>query len=109
MWPVQALVNPTQALNLFDANKILNDEYPAELSMAYYMIHALQSYQYKVDDAFMRIHPSISSSIYLTNNNERVALVYNSANQAQTVTFMVNGESQSHQVNAKAFTTITLR
>jgi endoglucanase Acf2 len=109
MWPVQALVNPPAALSLFDDAKILQDEYPAELSMAYYMIQAMQSYQYKVDDAFMRIHPLVSSSIYMNAANQRVALVYNSSNASQTVTFVVGQQTQSHAVGAKAFTTIVLR
>lgn len=109
MWPVQALVNPAAALNLFDDELILNDEYPAELSMAYYMIQAMQSYQYKVDDAFMRIHPSVSSSIYLNASNQRVALVYNSSTSSQTITFVVGQQTQTHTVGAKDFTTIVLR
>ena len=109
MWPVQALVNPSEALSLFDDALILGDEYPAELSMAYYMIQAMQSYQYKEDDAFMRIHPSVSSSIYLNNANQRVALVYNSSNQSQTITFVVGQSTQNHTVGAKDFTTIVLR
>jgi hypothetical protein len=102
-------VNPPAALSLFDDAKILQDEYPAELSMAYYMIQAMQSYQYKVDDAFMRIHPLVSSSIYMNAANQRVALVYNSSNASQTVTFVVGQQTQSHAVGAKAFTTIVLR
>ena len=109
MWPVQALVNPGAALGLFDDAKILADEYPAELSMAYYMIQAMQSYQYKVDDAFMRIHPFVSSSIYLNASNQRVALVYNSSTTSQTVTFVVGEQTQTHTVGAKDFTTIVLR
>ena len=109
MWPVQALVNPSAALTLFDDTKILGDEYPAELSMAYYMIQAMQGYQYKVDDAFMRIHPSVSSSIYLNASNQRVALVYNSSNTSQTVTFVVGQQTQTHTVGPKDFTTIVLR
>jgi hypothetical protein len=109
MWPVQALVNPGAALGLFDDAKILADEYPAELSMAYYMIQAMQSYQYKVDDAFMRIHPFVSSSIYLNASNQRVALVYNSSTTSQTVTFVVGQQTQTHTVGAKDFTTIELR
>lgn len=109
MWPVQALVNPAAALGLFDDELILNDEYPAELSMAYYMIQAMQSYQYKVDDAFMRIHPSVSSSIYLNASNQRVALVYNSSTTSQTITFVVGQQTQTHTVGAKDFTTIVLR
>jgi len=107
MWPVQALVNPAAALDLFDATKILNDEYPAELAMAYYMIQAMQDYQYKASDAFMQLHDHVSSSIYLDQNNQRVALVYNSG-PSTTVTFVVNGVNQTKTISANSFTTVSL-
>jgi endoglucanase Acf2 len=108
MLPVQALVNPGVGLNLFNANQILADEYPAELSMAYYMIQALQDYQYKVDDAYMRIHPFVSSSVYLNTSNQRIALVYNAHASQQTITFVVNGKTQNHTIRGLGFETITL-
>ncbi|MEY3431785.1 MAG: hypothetical protein RIS53_683 [Bacillota bacterium] len=109
MWPVQALVNPSTALSLFDETKILNDEYPAELSMAYYMIQAMQSYQYKADDALMRIHAKVSSSIYMNTANKYVALVYNSSDVSESVTFVFADQSEKHvTVAANSFSTITL-
>jgi endoglucanase Acf2 len=108
MLPVQTLVNPGVGLNLFNANQILADEYPAELSMAYYMIQALQDYQYKVDDAYMRIHPFVSSSVYLNTSNQRIALVYNAHESQQTITFVVNGKTQNHTIRGLGFETITL-
>jgi endo-1,3(4)-beta-glucanase len=108
MWPVQALVNPSTARGLFDETKILNDEYPAELSMAYYMMQALQSYAHKVDDAYMRIHPSVSSSIYLNTSGQRVALTYNASQTEQTITFVVNGVVQTKTIAANAFVSIAL-
>jgi endoglucanase Acf2 len=108
MLPVQALVNPGVGLSLFNANQILADEYPAELSMAYYMIQALQDYQYKVDDAYMRIHPFVSSSVYLNTSNQRIALVYNAHESQQTITFVVNGKTQNHTIRGLGFETITL-
>ena len=108
MWPVQALVNPTQALSLFDADDILNDEYPAELSMAYYMIQALQSYQYKVDDTFMQIHPYVSASIYLNTDEQRIALVYNSSASTQTIRFITGNTSQTKTISGLGFQAILL-
>ena len=108
MLPVQALVNPGEALNLFNPNQILADEYPAELSMAYYMIQALQDYQYKADDAYMRIHPFVSSSVYLNNNNQRIALVYNAHASQQTITFVVGGKTQNHTIRGFGFEAIIL-
>ena len=108
MLPVQALVNPAQGLSLFNATQILNDEYPAELSMAYYMIQALQAYQYKSDDAFMRIHPFVSSSVYVNNEGQRVALVYNSSASNQTISFVVNGSVQNKSIEGFGFKSILL-
>jgi endoglucanase Acf2 len=108
MLPVQTLVNPGQGLSLFNATQILNDEYPAELSMAYYMIQALQSYQYKVDDTFMQIHPLVSGSVYLTNEGQKVALVYNSSASSQTIRFISGNTSQSKTISGLAFQSILL-
>jgi hypothetical protein len=107
-WPVQALVNPTQALSLFDEDDILNDEYPAELSMAYYMIQALQSYQYKVHDTFMQIHPYVSASIYLNTDGQHIALVYNSSASTQTIRFVTGNTSQTKTIAGLGFQAILL-
>ncbi|HKL47153.1 MAG TPA: glycosyl hydrolase, partial [Candidatus Izemoplasmatales bacterium] len=37
MWAIQAIIDPNIAINKFDANLILNDDYPAELSGSYWM------------------------------------------------------------------------
>jgi endoglucanase Acf2 len=109
MWPVQALVNGSQALNLFDETAILGDEYPAELSMAYYMIQALQTLNYKASDTRMSVHQKVSSSVYVNAQGQRVALVYNSSAQSETITFKVNGVAQNHAIGPRQFTSITLR
>jgi hypothetical protein len=108
MLPVQALVNPAQGLSLFNATQILNDEYPAELSMAYYMIQALQSYQYKVDDTFMQIHPFVSASVYLNNQGQKVALVYNSSATSQTIRFVTGNTTQNKTISGLGFQSILL-
>ncbi len=72
MWPVQALVNASQANNLFNETAILGDEYPAELSMAYYMIQALQTLNYKASDTRMSVHQKVSSSVYVNAQGQRL-------------------------------------
>ena len=108
MWPVQALVNPTTALGLFDAQSILDDEYPAELSMAYYMIQAMQSYQYKTDDVFMQIHPNVSASIYLTQTGGYEAMVYNASQTSQSVIFTKGNQEITKTIPAGAFQSFLL-
>jgi hypothetical protein len=77
--------------------------------MAYYMIQAMQSYQYKADDAFMRIHAKVSSSIYLNNDNQLVALVYNSSDASESITLAIADESEKRfTVPANSFSTINL-
>jgi hypothetical protein len=109
MWPVQALVNASQANSLFNETAILGDEYPAELSMAYYMIQALQTLNFKASDTTMNIHKHVSSSVYVNAQGQRVALLYNSSAQSETITFKVNGVAQNHAVGPRQFTSITLR
>jgi hypothetical protein len=108
MWPVQALVNPSAALSLFNDSKILGDEYPAELSMAYYMIQAMQNYQYKADNAFMHIHPSVSASVYLNQGGKHEALVYNSSSSQQSIRFTVGNQVINKTIPAGAFQSILL-
>ena len=109
MWPVQALVNASQANNLFNETAILGDEYPAELSMAYYMIQALQTLNFKASDTTMNIHKHVSSSVYVNNQGQRVSLVYNSSDQSQTITFRVGNATQNHTIGARQFKSINLR
>jgi hypothetical protein len=72
------------------------------------MIQALQAYQYKSDDAFMRIHPFVSSSVYVNNEGQRVALVYNSSASNQTISFVVNGSVQNKSIEGFGFKSILL-
>jgi endoglucanase Acf2 len=108
MYPVQAIVNPAAALSLFTEQKILNDEYPAELSISYWMIQALQQYQYKTDAAVMEIHPSVSSSVYLTNDGDLEAMIYNHASTTQTVRFHKNGTVKTLSIPGSSFSSYSL-
>ena len=108
MYPVQAIVNPTAALNLFTEQKVLNDEYPAELSISYWMIQALQQYQFKSNEAIMEIHPSVSSSVYLTNAGDLEAMIYNHASTTQTVRFHMNGTVKTLSIPGSSFSSYSL-
>lgn len=108
MWSIQALINPTLAISQFDANKILNDDYPNDLSQTYYLIHGLQTYGTRTHDYVMTLHRYVSSSIY-TKNGEFYALVWNPSSESQTIQFRTTNEIITKTVGANSFTTIKLK
>ncbi|MCR3905762.1 MAG: glycosyl hydrolase [Tenericutes bacterium] len=87
MWSVQALINPSTAINQFDASKILNDDYPSDLSQTYYLIHALESYGKRETSYVMEIHERVSSSIYKDDLGNVNAMIWNPSDQEQIITF----------------------
>lgn len=107
MWSIQALINPSIAISQFDANKILNDDYPSDLSQTYYLIHGLQSYGTRSNTYVMEIHKHVSSSIY--QKGEAIyALVWNPSDASQTIRFKGNDETITKTVKANSFTSIKL-
>jgi endo-1,3(4)-beta-glucanase len=108
MHPMQAIVNPQAALSNFSEVAILNDEYPAELSISYWMIQALQQFQYKTDEAIMQLHRYVSSSVYLNNNNKLEAMIYNASNSVQTVTFTIGTTTRTLSIPANSFASYLL-
>jgi hypothetical protein len=72
------------------------------------MIQALQQYQFKSNEAIMEIHPSVASSVYLTNDNKLVAMIYNHASTQQTVRFNVNGTVKTLTIPASSFNSYPL-
>ncbi|MCF7930077.1 MAG: hypothetical protein K9L02_01035 [Acholeplasmataceae bacterium] len=109
MWSIQALIDPTVALNQFNPTLILNDDYPSDLSQTYYLINGLKSYGQKTDSYHMMVHERATSSIYIDANGTVRAMIWNSSNEEETVFFVdPDGEMITKTVAARSFTSVTL-
>jgi endoglucanase Acf2 len=109
MWSIQALIDPSLALNQFDAFKILNDDYPSDLSQTYYLLHGLNAYGRRTTDYVMEIHDAVASSIYSNQSGDVHALVWNPTTTEQTITFKTpTGDTITHTVEASSFVTLHL-
>lgn len=109
MWTIQAIIDPELAISQFDANKILNDDYPAELVGAYWMINALDSLGRRTTGIWMGLEIGITSTIYKEENGDYYAMIWNASNEQKTVDFY-NGQgwSSTETVNANTFTKVLL-
>ncbi len=108
MWAIQALVNPSAALNNFNPSTILEDDYPNELVGSYWMVHAMQTLKTHTDEAWMEVSSHVSSSVYDTGNG-LVAMVWNPSESARTVTFRnASGVIKTLVVASHSFTQVTL-
>jgi endo-1,3(4)-beta-glucanase len=87
MWSIQALINPSIALSQFNANKILNDDYPSDLSQTYYLINGLKTYGRRTTSYVMEIHPHVASSIYINGSGQVFALIWNASSTEKDVIF----------------------
>jgi endo-1,3(4)-beta-glucanase len=104
MWSIQALLNPDTAIQMFDANKILNDDYPSDLSQTYHLLHGLKSYGNRTTSYIMEISPYLSSSIYENQAGEVYALIWNPSNSAQNAIFTTpNGTKITIATQANSF------
>lgn len=109
MWAIQSIIDPSLAINQFDANLILNDDYPNELIGSYWMIHALDSLNRRTTDIWMEVHPNVASSIYQTSSGSYQAMIWNPTGLEQTVSFHNEaGEGMTYTVSASTFETIEL-
>ncbi len=103
MWSIQALIDPSVALSQFDANKILNDDYPSDLSQTYYLLNGLETFGRRTTDYVMELHPHVASSIYI-NNGEVYALIWNASDVVQNVIFNgPNNQTYTISVAASSF------
>ena len=94
---------------MFDANKILNDDYPTDLSHTYYLIQGIHHYGDRDSSYRMMIHEAVSSSIYQNDDGDIIAIVWNPTNEKQTVTFISSTGTQiTKSVSANTLTTIEL-
>ncbi|TVP95403.1 MAG: hypothetical protein EA374_04075, partial [Acholeplasmatales bacterium] len=87
MWSIQALLDPARAISLFDANKILQDDYPSDLAQTYYLIHGLHAFGQRNIEYGMHVHDVLAASIYQDDNGHVHALVWNPSAHPQVATF----------------------
>lgn len=109
MWSIQALIDPVAAINQFDAQKILNDDYPSDLSQTYYLIHGLRTYGNRTTAYTMELSRYVSSSIYMNQAGEVHAMIWNPSHSERSVTFNgPNGSTQIITIQARSFTSVKL-
>jgi len=109
MWSIQALLDPSVAIAQFDDDLIEEDDYPADLSQTYYLIHGLDTYGRRTTDYTMKIHQHVSSSIYVNESNEVYALVWNPSESIEYITFYgPNDEVIRKSINPNSFEAVKL-
>ncbi|MDY0317963.1 MAG: glycosyl hydrolase [Candidatus Izemoplasmatales bacterium] len=110
MWTIQAIISPDLAIAEFDANLILNDDYPAELVGAYWMINALDSLGRRDTSIWMGIESSVSSSIYIDDLGNNYAMVWNPTNNEIEVEFFdASGLITTVVIPANSFTKVEIQ
>ena len=87
MWSIQALIDPNEAINQFNAELILNDDYPSDLSQTYFLIHALNAYGSRHTEYIMEVHHAVAASIYINQQGDVHAMIWNPSDASQTVIF----------------------
>lgn len=98
------MIDPDKALNQFDESKILNDDYPSDLSQTYYLINGLKSYGNRTTDYVMVLEKYVSSSIYQNKDGGIYAMIWNVSDRSEQVTFKgPDGFSIKHTVEARSF------
>ncbi|MGE4572417.1 MAG: glycosyl hydrolase [Candidatus Izemoplasmatales bacterium] len=109
MWAIQAIIDPDIAIIEFDSSLILNDDYPAELSGTYWMIHALDSLGRRDASVWMEITMGVTSTVYKDESNNLYAMIWNSSTSPKTIDFYnQDGLFTSVSVNARSFTKVEL-
>ena len=98
MGSMHAISDPATALARYSDSAILNDEYPAEIGVAYWTMYARQTLTYKLDKALHPLHTTIASSAYKNANGQGTIILYNPSSTAQSITFTLNGTSQTVSV-----------
>ncbi len=108
MWSIQALLDPSVAVNQFDADKILNDDYPSDLSQTYYLIHSLNTYGRRTTEYTMQVHERVASSIYIDDDGVIHAMIWNASSETEEIIFNTPEGEISIEVTAQSFTTVSL-
>ncbi|MBN2504988.1 MAG: hypothetical protein JXB20_06575, partial [Bacilli bacterium] len=109
MWAIQAIIDPQTALNQFDANLILTDDYPAELVGTYWMINALESLGRRNTEVWMGLEMGVSSTVYEDEIGNIYAMVWNGSDEQKTVNFFNSeGLVSSQQVDPHTFVKVNI-
>ena len=109
MWAIQSIINPDIALNQFDLNLILNDDYPAALSGSYWMVNSMKSLNRRSTQIWMEVNMGVSSTIYENDDGLTVAMIWNVSTENKTINFLdTTGVISTITVEAKSFTKVTV-
>ncbi len=108
MWSIQALIDIDLALSQFNANLILDDDYPSDLAQTYYLLNAIKTYGNRNIDYYMVLNDFVSSSIYELDSGTIIAITWNPSNQDQTVQFINNGVVIEKIIPANSLTSTIL-
>jgi endoglucanase Acf2 len=109
MWAIQAIVDPIIAMQIFDENMIINDDYPAELPGTYWMINALATLGRRTDEVWMEVKLGVASTIYEDQEGNLVSMIWNVSDEAQEVVFYdTNGVKNTFIVESNSFTKVIL-
>ncbi len=108
---IEALINPTNAINNFNANAILNDDYPNDLVPTYYNIYASKSMGLRTDDLYLKNANNVGWDVFKKDNSTYYVQVFNPSNT--TKSFVVcdeNGnEVKTISVNASSFEKVEIK
>ena len=74
---VEALLDPDNAINNFNANAILNDDYPNDLASTYYNIYAAKSMGLRTDDLFVKNATNIGWDVFKKDATTYYVQVFN--------------------------------
>lgn len=110
MWSVQALFDPSAALSNFNANAILNDDYPNDLISAYWNINAAKTLGTRSNEVFATNSNKVASDVYKASDGSYAAQLWNSSNESQVVNFVDNNGRVvgSYTVPANSFVKVAI-
>lgn len=108
---IEALINPTNAINNFNATAILNDDYPNDLVPTYYNIYASKSMGLRSDDLYLKNANNVGWDVFKKDSSTYYVQVFNPTNTPKS--FVVcdeNGnEVKTITVNASSFEKIEIK
>jgi hypothetical protein len=86
---VQAIFDPTSSISEFSESAILNDDYPSELSGAYWMVHALKAMGSHSADTYIS-SSDVGGAVYQSGSSYN-AQIWNPSASSKNVTISRNG------------------
>lgn len=109
MWFIQSITDSHTVISNFDASKILNDDYPNELSLSYYMIHAMHTLGQRHSETWMNVQDQVSASLYENHTGDIYAMVWNASDQNESIEFFdASGLVFETTVDGLSFTKIKI-